>query len=111
MTTQPIAPPPILWDVDGKRYIYAGLAENGLPTYAPAQAALIPANAPPRPVLEAGHWPTVANSVCERGGRVSNTCVGCAGPVFAEVVRGGVAMPLCDACFSAAPLPAKFAAL
>lgn len=45
----PFAPPHILWDINNKHYIYAGMAENGLPCYAPAQAELIPVNAPPAP--------------------------------------------------------------
>ena len=42
----PIAPPAVLYDDAGNRWIYSGTAPDGLPCYAPAQSELIPAHAP-----------------------------------------------------------------
>lgn len=43
---------------------------------------------------------------------MSANCANCGGPVFADVMRGGVGVPMCEACFNARPiLPAVFAAL
>lgn len=43
---------------------------------------------------------------------MSANCANCGGPVFADVMRGGVGVPMCEACFNAWPiLPAVFAAL